>query len=976
MMKNTLKFAILLLLFSGCNRKEIGLTKYVDPFIGTGGHGHTYPGATQPFGAVQLSPDTRFGNWDACSGYYYNDSTINGFSHTHLSGTGCIDLGDVLFRPIAKSAEAVSLNDILHPSSFSHSDEKAYPGFYSVILKDGNIKAELTSTTYAGVHRYTFPKGSSKSVVIDLAHSLDNEFIYESSFKQTGVNEISGMRCTRGWVDNQYIYFVAQFSQPIKTLTFLNEGKKESADSVLKGKNIQAIAGFDSKNQKPIVVKVGLSIVSMENAKENLLHDIKGFDFNSVSKSSLNNWDNMLSVIQVEDGQQEDIKNFYTALYHSMVVPNIVSDVNGEYRAHDMTTGHLNKGEKQYSTFSIWDTFRAWNPLMTVIDTTLTRNIINSLLNVYDKSGELPIWPLSAGETGTMIGYHSASVIADAYLKGIRSFDAEKALKAMIESSEKNKKGADYYIKYGFIPSNIKKESISCLLEFSYDDWAIAQMARAMGKKDIYKTYIKRSQNYLNVFDGSTGFFRGKRLDGNWDASFNPYEIGRNYTEANAWQYRFFVPHDINGLVSLFGGKDHFINALDSLFTTKSPLVGDLVDVSGLVGQYAHGNEPSHHMAYLYNYVGRPWKTQEMVRQLLKEMYHPTPDGICGNEDCGQMSAWYIMSSLGLYPVCPGSNEFNLTSPLFGKAVITLANGKKLTITANNPDKNIYIEKVELNGKSIDSNYITYQQLMEGGVLNFTLSATPNYKRGTSDNSSPYSYTEKSFVSVPYVETDLDLFIGQADVRMGSATPYTEIRYTLDGSEPDDDSPVYCGPIKISESAEIRAKAYKEDLEPSPTMIVHARKAVFDEALNVSPSVQGTSYKYYEGNFSKVSDILLSQVKESGILKEPSILKALQPDHFAYMFEGLVYVPEDGIYEFLTKSDDGSKLYINDKEVVNNDGSHAAISATGKIALKKGYHTYKLLYFEDYEGESLEWAWKVPHSKEFTSIPGENLFVK
>lgn len=975
-MKSIFKLLALLFLFSGCNQQNIELARYVDPFIGTGGHGHTYPGATQPFGAVQLSPDTRFGNWDACSGYYYNDSTINGFSHTHLSGTGCIDLGDILFRPMAKSSENVSLKDILQPSFFSHSDEKAYPGFYSVILKDGNIKAELTSTTYAGVHRYTFPKGSHKSIAIDLAHSLDNEFIYESSFKQTGANEISGMRCTRGWVDNQYIYFVAQFSQPIKTLTFLNEGKKELADSVLKGKNIQAIADFDSKNQKPIVVKVGLSIVSMENAKENLLHDVKGFDFNSISKSSLINWNKMLSVIQVEDGYQDDIKNFYTAFYHSMVVPNIVSDVNGEYRGHDMITGHLKKGEKQYSTLSIWDTFRAWNPLMTVIDTTLTRNIINSLLNDYDKSGELPIWPLSAGETSTMIGYHSASVIADAYLKGIRSFDAEKALKAMIESSEKNKKGADYYIKYGFIPSNIKKESISCLLEFSYDDWAIAQMARAMGKNDIYKTYIKRSQNYLNVFDGSTGFFRGKRLDGNWDASFNPYEIGRNYTEANAWQYRFFVPHDINGLVSLLGGKDHFINALDSLFTTKSPLVGDLVDVSGLIGQYAHGNEPSHHMAYLYNYVGRPWKTQEMARRLLKEMYHPTPDGICGNEDCGQMSAWYIFSSLGLYPVCPGSNEFNLTSPLFGKAVITLANGKKLTIIANNPDKNIYIEKVELNGKSIDNNYITYQQLMEGGVLNFTLSGTPNYKRGTSDYSSPYSYSEKSFVSVPYVETDLDLFIGQVDVMMGSASPYTEIRYTLDGSEPDDDSPVYCGPIKISESAEIRAKAYKEDMEPSPTMIVHARKAVFDEALKVLPSVHGTSYKYYEGNFSKVSDILLSQVKESGVLKEPSILKALQPDHFAYTFEGLIYVPEDGIYEFLTKSDDGSKLYINDKEVVNNDGSHAAISATGKIALKKGFHIYKLLYFEDYEGESLEWAWKVPNSKEFTSIPAENLFVK
>ncbi|WP_321426086.1 GH92 family glycosyl hydrolase [uncultured Bacteroides sp.] len=975
-MKAVFKLLPLLLLLPGCNQTRIELARNVDPFIGTRGHGHTYPGATQPFGAAQLSPDTRFGNWDACSGYYYNDSTINGFSHTHLSGTGCIDLGDILFRPLAKSSETVSLKDIQQASPFSHKDEKAYPGYYSVILKDGNIKTELTSTTYAGVHRYSFPKGTPKSIVIDLAHSLDNEFIYESDIEKTGINEISGMRRTRGWVDNQYVYFVAQFSQPIQSLTFFDEGKKVLNNTTLKGKNIQVVAGFNSKDNNPIVVKVGLSIVSRENARENLQHDVAGFNFETVSNTSRNEWNKVLSAFQVSGGQQDEIKNFYTALYHTLVVPNIVSDVNGDYRRQDLSIGRLPKDKKQYSTFSIWDTFRTWNPLMTLTDTTLVKNMVNSFLSIYDESGELPIWPLSSGETGTMIGYHSVSVIADAYLKGIRGFDAEKALKAMVASSEKNKKGADYYIKNGFIPSNIKKESVSCLLEFAYDDWTIAQMAKAMGKNDIYETYIKRSQNYMNVFDGYTGFFRGKRLDGNWDTSFNPYEISRNYTEANAWQYRFFVPHDINGLISLLGGKDNFVSALDSLFTTNSPLVGDLVDVSGLVGQYAHGNEPSHHMAYLYNYVGQPWKTQKWVRQLLKEMYHPTPDGISGNEDCGQMSAWYVLSSIGLYPVCPGSNEFNITSPLFEKAVISLANGKKLTILSNNPEKNTYIEKVELNGTVIDKNYVTYNQLMEGGILKFTLCPEPNYKRGYSDNASPYSYTRKSFVSTPYIEKDLDSFLGQIEIKMGSATPGCDIKYTLNGEEPNEQSLNYDDPFVIDKSTEIRAKAYKEGLEPSPTMIIRATKAALDEALNVAPSVHGTSYQYYEGQFNKVSDIALAEVKEKGILAEPSISKALQPDHFAFVFEGLIYVPEDGVYELQTKSDDGSILYVNGKEVVNNDGSHAAIAASGKIALKKGFHSYKLLYFEDYEGESMEWAWKIPHSKVFTSIPKENLYVK
>lgn len=557
MKQNTFIYAaIAFFVCSSCTSGKYSPVDYVDPFIGTGFHGHTYPGATVPFGAVQLSPDTRAGNWDACAGYHYDDTTLKGFSHTHLSGTGCIDLGDILFRPTTLKPD-LTAESICRPANFSHKDERASAGYYSVILKDEGIKAELTATTHTGMHRYTFPSGKPVTIIVDLAHLLDNEYIYEAELERTTSNEIVGMRRTRGWTDNQYVYFAAQFSEPFQTVEFVQDKKIVSAETKQVGTDLQAILTFADKDGEPIIAKVGLSLVSVDNARKNLAEEVKDFNFDAVCAAARNDWEQALSSITVEGGGTDDLKNFYTAIYHAMVVPNVVSDVNGEYRRHNMQIGQLPKGKMQYSTFSLWDTFRAWNPLMTLIDTALVNNMVNSYLDIYDASGELPIWPLSAAETGTMIGYHSVSVIADAYLKGIRGFDAEKALDAMKVSSEKNKKGADYYIKYGFIPSNIKKESISCLLEFAYDDWCIARMAQEMGKEDVYRKYIERSQNYINVFDGSTKFFRGKRMDGNWETSFNPFEVGRSYTEATAWQYRFSVPYDVNGMVQLFGGKEN-----------------------------------------------------------------------------------------------------------------------------------------------------------------------------------------------------------------------------------------------------------------------------------------------------------------------------------------------------------------------------------------------------------------------------------
>jgi predicted alpha-1,2-mannosidase len=975
-MKKLLLFIAIIFLFSTCSQTDKSPVDYVDPFIGTGFHGHTYPGATTPYGAVQLSPDTRFGNWDACSGYHYSDSAIIGFSHTHLSGTGCIDLGDVLFHPTTKDIKLVSEGYIFDMLSFSHNDEKASPGYYSVDFKKEGIKAELTATTYTGVHRYTYQKGKEANLVIDMAHLLTEEVIDSLIVKQTAPNEISGMRRTQGWTPNQYIFFVAQFSKDFHSVDFVNDGVIIKEEENPKTKNQQIVIKFGVSDGVPVVARVGFSVVSEENARQNLENDVQNFDFDEVHQQARGLWEDALSDIIVEGGSTHDLTNFYTAMYHTKLMPNIMSDLNGQYRRHDMTIGQREGNGKYYSAFSIWDTFRAWNPLQTLIDTTLVNDMINSYLDMYDASGELPIWPLSAGETGTMIGYHSVSVIADAYMKGIRGFDINKAYEAMKVSSDINKKGSDYYIEYGFIPSNIKKESVSCLLEYAYDDWCIAQIAKELGEDEDYKKYTERALSYINVFDGHTKFFRGKRMDGNWDTPFNPFEPGRAYTEATAWQYRFFVPHDVNGMIQLFGGKDYFIAELDSLFVVESNIDGDMVDITGLIGQYAQGNEPSHHMAYLYNYVGQPWKTQAMTRQILSEMYQPTPEGISGNEDCGQMSAWYVLSSLGLYAVCPGSNQFNLTTPLFEKAEMKLANGNILTITSNNPHKNMYIEKVFFNDKEITANYILYDQLMEGGTLDFILTSSPNTERGVTEDSYPYSFTDGFVTSLPYTTKDMDLFIDAIEVDLASATPDAKIYYTLDGSEPSDKSELYKNPFGISASTTIKARAYKQGFEPSCIFTIRATKAVLANPVNALAKEQGTNYKYYEGYYQLVNDIEKFSLKDSGIMPEPSIIGAKQEDHFGYIFSGIIYAPEDGVYEFMTQSDDGSVLYINGNKIVDNDGSHAAITATGRVALKSGYHTYKLLYFEDYEGEYLGWAWKTPSASMFEPIPANNLYIK
>ncbi len=959
----TKKFTLLLLALAalGCSPRSADPVDYVNPFIGTGFHGHTYPGATTPFGMVQLSPDTRAGNWDACAGYHYSDTTIDGFSHTHLSGTGCADLADILFHPTTREIVIHDGECVLQPYFFSHDDERASCGYYAVTLPDVNIGVELTAAPRTGVHRYTFAGKGPRQVIVDLLHTVTEEKIDLRELRQTAPGELAGMRRTQGWVPDQYVFFAARFSEPFADVQLLGDK--------------QAVLTF-APDVQTLTIAVGLSSVSVENARANSLAEVPELDFDAVHVRAVGQWREALGDIVVEGGSRDEMINFYTAQYHTKLTPNLMSDVNGEYRRHDQTVARMPEGESYYSTFSLWDTFRAWNPLQTLVDTALVNDMIRSMLDMYDSTGELPIWPLASGETGTMIGYHAVSVIADAYLKGIRGYDADKALEAMIRSSNINKKGSDYYTAQGYIPSNIKRESVSCTLEYAYDDWAIARMAQAMGRDDIFGEYARRALNYVNVFDGSTCFFRGRQSDGNWSAPFEEFATGRDYTEATPWHYRFFVPHDVNGLIQLFGSREAFIREMDRLFTLESDEMQlDVSDVTGLMGQYAHGNEPSHHMAYLYNYVGQPWKTQELTRRLLHEMYAPTPEGIIGNEDCGQMSAWYIFSSLGFYPVCPGSNEFALTAPKFPKAVVRLANGRTLTVTADNPRRRVYIASVMLDGKPIDRNYITYDELMQGGELHFALRPRPDYERGTDDAAAPHSLTGGEVVSIPYTTQNVSLFTEPLAVALATTTAGAEIRYTLDGSEPTEASALYAAPVPVDRSLTLKAKGFKSGAAPSRTLTLEAEKAVFRKgaAAGETTTRPGVAYSYYEGVFACVNDIRKGKYVSSGTMPAPSIAEAPQEDHFGYVFTGLILIPERGVWEFMTKSDDGSVLMIGDRRVVDNDGSHASVMATGRVALEAGLHPYTLLYFEDYEGQDLSWGWKAPGAEGFEAIPEANL---
>ncbi|MGB0932189.1 MAG: GH92 family glycosyl hydrolase, partial [Chitinophagales bacterium] len=692
--------------------------KYVNPFIGTGGHGHTYPGATAPFGMVQVSPDTRLDGWDGCSAYHHSDSLIYGFSHTHLSGTGVSDYGDVLLMP---TVGVVTLNNGAngergYRSAFSHFREDATAGYYHTYLTSYNIDVRLTAKKRTAHHQYTFPKTADANIIIDLLH---RDKVLEASLKVVNDSEIEGYRISDAWAKEQHVYFVIQFSKPFKQFGLaLDEvikiGKKE-----LKGTNVKGYVKFDAnvegEDNEIIMAKVGISAVSIEGARKNLKEEMPlsprgSSDWvleNSKEKTQAE-WLQQLNKIQIEGGTEDQKNIFYTALYHTMIAPNLYTDVDGKYRGMDNQI-HTAEGFDRYTVFSLWDTYRAANPLYTLIEPQRTNDFIRTFLSQYQEGGILPIWELASNYTGCMIGYHAIPVIADAYQKGIRDYDVELAFEAMKHSAEQNHLGLEAYKTLGYIPSESESESVSKTLEYAYDDWCIAQMAKDLGKTADYKYFLERSQSYKNVFDPTTQFMRAK-LNQTWWQPFEPSEVNFNYTEANAWQYSYYVPQDIAGWIQLLGGKSVLDARLDAIFEAESGTSGrEQADITGLIGQYAHGNEPSHHIAYLYNYVGKPWKTQEKVRQIMEEMYQNKPDGLSGNEDCGQMSAWYVWSAMGLYPVTPAQNIYAIGSPLFDKATINLPNGKQFVIEAkNNSRQNKYIQRATFNDQVFSASFVRH----------------------------------------------------------------------------------------------------------------------------------------------------------------------------------------------------------------------------------------------------------------------------
>ena len=934
--------AAVLLLAAACSRQP---AEQVNVWNGTDFAGNTYPGATLPFGSIQLSPDTDV---NTCSGYHYTHDTILGFSHTHLSGTGCPDLGDFLVTPGL---------DRVEPLAFSHRNETARPGSYKVTFPAKGIVAELTVTPHVGVHRYTFKREGTRLIQVDARHCVGSWCTATDYRLYVDGPEIVGYRRVNGWADNRDVYLSAVFSAPFV-----------SAEEVEPGVMLFTFAD----DLKEVTLFAGISGVDANGARANRVRESAGGRFDPLRDRTMAAWDNVLGRIQVKGGPTDV---FYTNFYHTFLTPNRINDFDGRYRDQAGRNRIIPEDRRFYSTLSLWDTFRAWNPLQTLLDTALVNDMVRSMLNDYDCRGELPIWPLASDETGCMIGYHSVPVIADAWLRGVRGFDGERALAAMVASSNKaNVNASELYLQYGWIPADRKIESVSQTLEFAYDDWCIARMAESLGKADVAAEYDRRALSYREIFDPTTGFMRGKNTDGTWSSAFDPLSGSRDYTEATPWQYRFFVPHDIAGLTSLMGGQEALRDALDSLFTYVPDDQESLdAGIGGVIGQYAQGNEPDHNFPWLFCWAGAPSRTQWFVRQILKETYSIAPDGLCGNEDCGQMGAWYVLASIGLYPACPGAGQYLMTAPLFSETVVKLANGKTLTIKADHP-KRPYIADVKLNGVPVERNWLTYDEIMGGGELEFTLSAKPVEAR--ENLPAPYSLTTEPFVCPPAIEGDLVLFADEAEVTLSCRTEGAAIHYTLDGSEPTEASPLYEGPFRIAESCAIRARAFQDGLPPSPISGRTAHKLFFQPSVERAGLVPGCRFTYHTANFQLVSQVEPDPPEATGTMPYPSIGEAPDEDHFAYLFSGYIDIPGDGIWSFRTFSDDGSALWIDGVCVVNNDGSHSAVAAEGTIPLMKGLHPYKLVYFEDYEGQELSWSWKAPGADKYAPVPANRLYYK
>ena len=727
---------------------EVDLLQYVDPFIGSGFHGHVFVGASVPFGMVQLGPNNIDKGWDWCSGYHYSDSICIGFSHTHLNGTGCGDMGDVMVMPMTEvNVKRGNQDDISsgYVSYYRHETEEAHPDYYSVMLDRYDIKAELTATARVGLHRYTFPQGKQAHILVNLKDGVGS-IVTNSYIRQIDQYTIEGYRYTRGWSPMRKVYFVLQADKPIADLSLYDDTVQVAAKSQLKARAVKGVLSFGEQQQ--VMVKVALSPVSCENAMANLKAEMSGFDFEHVRKACAAQWNERLNRITIETDDEAAKRVFYTSNYHTMVAPTLFCDVNGQYRGINDMIYTAPEGFTNYTTLSLWDTYRTLNPLFTLVNDEMVPDIVNTMISIYHQNDKLPVWALQSGETNCMPGYSAVPIIADAYLKGFEGFDAEEAFAAMKATTVYPQQNAvPYVVERGYIPCDKVHEATSIAMEYAVDDWGVAAMAKKMGKQEDAELYARRAMYYKQYFDSEIKFIRPKMDDGSWRTPYDPansiHMVG-DFTEGNGWQYTFFAPHDVYGLIELFGGDEEFITKLDAFFVNNDSM-GETAsaDITGLIGQYAHGNEPSHHIAYMYAYAGQQWKVAEKVRFIMDEFYTDKPDGVIGNEDCGQMSAWYVMSSMGFYQENPSDGVFVFGSPRFDKMTVKVPGNNTLIIEAeNNSKENIYIQEVYFNGKPYEKSYITYDELIAGGTLKFVMGPKPNKNFGAAKENRPQAVNE------------------------------------------------------------------------------------------------------------------------------------------------------------------------------------------------------------------------------------------
>ena len=923
------------LIFCGNKKETKDYTQFVNPFIGTVGNANTFPGPTMPHGMVQLSPFIKM-------------NKIFGFSHTHNSGGaggGSGVKGDILFMP--NVGNYLTGKDMKFVSSYSHSNEKAKPGYYKVLLDDSEILVELTTTTRVGFHKYTFPKSGKASVLLDIGKG---EIKVEN-------NKIAG-HTSNNW------FFIAEFSQPIRDYILSEEDKDQNNSVSVNGDNVKGVFIFDVKVDKPLLLKVALSPVSVEGANKNLSAELQNWNFDQTRNKAQAEWNKELGKIEVEGGTKDDQIIFYTSLYHAMIHPNMYMDVDKQYRS---TNGKIYTAEDfdNYTTFSLWDTFRATHPLYTIIDRTRTNEYIATFLERYEHTGRMLIMEFFGveGEVPPMIGYHSLSVIADAYVKDIKSYDVEKAYKAMVNlANDTDREGKQLYLDYGFIPADLKGQSVSRTLEYSYDDWCVTRLAKDFNDADnLY--FSQRGEFYKNVFDTNVNFMRGRMSNFQWVPDFDPMETINHYTEANAYQYTTFVPQDIDGLMELMGGDKALENWLDECFNTElDPSKVNVRDVSGLIGQYAHGNEPSHHIAYLYNFTGTPWKTQAMVRKIMSTQYHNSDDGIEGNEDCGQLSAWYVLSSMGIYSVTPGMDYYVIGSPIFDRVTIHMENGNDFEIIAKNNGKDSpYIQSATLNGKTYSKSYINYFEFMNGSKLVLEMGETPNHQWGTKKDDRPYSAKNQFiYASTPEVSFSEISFLESRTIKLSSNDVNAKIYYSLDGSPATENSILYKNPIVITDAVTLSARSYVDGIYPSYPVTVHFKKLVMFDSVNVSNLEPGIKYYYKEGGIQDAKHVKDYPTLKSGIMETFNVNAVKDQRPFGYNFEGYIKVQETGIYEFSLEANDGAVLYINDQLIIDNDGGHRAQKLFSKVGLKKGWHPIKLDYFQQGLAKSLTLTWEGP----------------